>query len=113
MINQFKNFESEYGVSTPKLLRDLYSNNSITKQIPAVFKFKNVGFVLEVRELLDVQDRDNYDVENNRLNFAINSDGFKLLIDLNTENLDILQDEFGDIDFIGIRVKDLLEATCM
>ncbi|VUD69394.1 hypothetical protein TDB9533_04761 [Thalassocella blandensis] len=110
MKNIFNNFETHFGYSIPKALEDLYSDKNITTKIPGTFKFKTVGFVLEIRELLDIKNVENYDVENGRLSFAVNSDGFKLLVDLNSKNMEILQDEFDDIDSIGVTIQDLLDA---
>lgn len=111
MLGELKNFESNFGISFPLELSDFYSKHSKSSAfVPTGFKFSHVLYALEIQYLLDACDIKNHDIENNLCSFAVTTDGYKLLVNLNTENLQVLQNEFGDIDDLGITMKDLLEA---
>ena len=110
MSSDYTIFESHFGFPVPTGLTDLYADKSLSESLPAGFRFKHVRFVLEIQYLLDLQDPKNYSVEHKRLSFAINTDGFELLVDLGNEDLQILQNEYGDIDRLGLTIKDLLSA---
>jgi hypothetical protein len=110
MSNYIENFESYFGFPPPAALLNIFTNNSLMNSLPAGFRFRHVGFPLEIQYLLDISDPKHYDVDHRRLSFAVNTDGFELLVDLNTKDLEILQNEYGDIDNIGITLNDLLNA---
>ena len=103
-------FETAFGYSVPEDVVRLYSDDAIRNMLPVEFRFSRVDFILDIQFLLSLEDSQNYDVGNERLYFAVNSDGNKLLIDLGTEALQVMQEEFGDIDYLGLTVRDLLEA---
>lgn len=103
-------FKSHFDFSAPPNLVALYSSGIFANSLPVGFRFNHVGFVVEVQYLLDVNDPQSDHIKHKRLPFAVTTDGLELMIDLNTENLEILQSEYGDIDNIGITVKDLKEA---
>jgi len=103
-------FESRFGVSMPPVLGELFANVLSKDSFPMGLRLGNVDFVLELQFPLDWADAGNSDPERKHLAFAVTTDGNKLLVDLNTRDLDILQDEHGDIDAIGVSARDLLEA---
>jgi len=110
MSIETQNFESHFGFSLPQIIIDLFTDNEIKRQMPTRFRFNHVAYVLELQYFLDITNSENYDIENGKCRFAVTTDGFELLVDLNSEKLEIFQDEFGDIDSLGISVKDLIEA---
>jgi len=103
-------FQKKMGLPIPAGLEKLYTIKSIVESMPLGFRFSNVGFVLEVQYLLAMSDSKNYDIKNLRFTFAVNTDGHELIVDLNTDTLEILQSEYGDVDSIGVNVNDLLMA---
>lgn len=102
------NFESRFGFPQPAPLKELFTSKA--RRAPVEFSFEHVGFKLEIQYFLDPQDPSNQDPERGYLTFAVTSDGFPLLIDVKQEGLPILQEEFGDIDEIGLSVADLLRS---
>jgi len=103
-------FKSHFGCPVPAAIIDLFSDDAIQNSLPLVFRFSNVPFVLEIQYMLKLDDPQNYDIENKRLSFAVNGDGNTLLVDLGTGDLQIMQDEFGDVDYLGLTIRDLLDA---
>jgi|GEM_PF-6616063 len=101
-------FESHFGFPAPDMLIYFLSDKSLRESLPLVFRFEQVKHILEIQSFLSLDDPENYDVRNKRFAFAVSSDGNKLLVDLKTEDLEILQDESGDIDSLDITIKDLL-----
>ena len=99
-------FERIYGRPLPADLADLYKN-----PVPIRFELRNEKFVVEVQYFLHPEDQSIEDIEKHLYAFAMSSDGFKLLIDLSNEAFPILQNEFGDIDSIGVTLKDLSDAS--
>lgn len=110
MSIEFKTFESRFGFSPPAALVEFLGKLSTWKSFPLVFRFSHLPFILEIQYLLSLGDEQNYDVERKRMAFAVNSDGATLLVDLGTERLDILQEDFGYCDTLGLSVQYLLDA---
>lgn len=104
-------FEDRYGCSAPLPLLTFLNDDSVRASLPAAFILENVGFALEIQYLLDIENPENYDASNKKLTFAMTTDGLELLVDLTDHAGDIYQDEFGDIDHIGISMQDLVSAT--
>ena len=94
----------------PDELLTLVGDPEINKSLPVQFQFEDKEFIVDVMLFLDLDDPENLDSENNRIQFARNGEGFVLLADLETEGLRVMQEEFGDIDYIGVTILDLLEA---
>lgn len=95
----------------PKELVELVCNPQINESLPVQFRFHDKGFIVDVMLFLDLDDPNNFDSENNRLRFARNGEGFFLLVDLSGDALNVMQEEFGDIDFIGVNLMDLVNAN--
>lgn len=110
MLYNKEKFEALLGTPVPPELTSLYTEKSLYESMPLGFRFSHVGFILELQYLLDMSDTKNYDIENKRFSFAVNTDGYELLIDLNNDHIEIYQCEYGDIDSIGLIISDLLEA---
>lgn len=105
-----QNFETEFGFKLPDSIIKLLSDDAFKKKVPIRFRLKEHSFLFEIQYLLDITNVENYNVAEGRIKFAVTPDGFQLLVDLNSEGLDILQDEFGEIDNLGVSIDDLLEA---
>ena len=110
MSIETKTFESHFGFNVPQVIIDLFTDIEVKGLMPTRFRFDHIAYALELQYLLDITNPENFDVANGRCRFAVTTDGFELLVDLNSEKLEILQDEFGDLDSLGISFKDLIEA---
>lgn len=106
-----QNFESEFGFKVPDSIIKLLSDDALIAQMPTRIRFENHSFVLELQYLLDITKVENYDVEKGRFKFAVTTDGLDLLVDLHSPGLDVLQDEFGEVDCLGVSINELLEAV--
>ncbi len=105
-----KIFESEFGFKVPKNIIKLLSDNIFKKGMPVKLQSKQPSFFLELQYLLDIENTENFDVSGKKLKIAVTTDGFELLVDLSSNSLDILQDEFGEIDNLGVTVNDLVTS---
>ena len=92
----------------PKVISRFVSETKTLQ--PLVIKPKNVSWIIEIQSFSDLSSSKNYLSKKNYLRFATTWDGNELLFDLNNENYEILQDERGDIDTLGITVFDLLDC---
>lgn len=98
------------GMPCPQSLLELVDGNLLRDLCPLTVRFTDVEWIFPVFEVADPNDLANYDNENLRYRFARNDDGFPLHIDLSTERLEVLLEEFGDVDSLGIGVADLLDS---
>lgn len=108
--SEFNAFESHFGISPPHTLLTLLSDDVLRRITPVAFDFKHVAFVLEIQHWLDIADPTNLDVANQRVAFAVTTDGFRIHANLANSALDIVQEEFGGFDNIGVTIYDLLIA---
>lgn len=88
----------------------LLNDSDLRKITPVAFDFKHVAFVLEIQYWLDVTDATNLDVVNQRVAFAVTTDGFRIHVSLANSALEIVHEELGDFDNIGVTIHDLLIA---
>jgi len=102
-----KNFEFQ----VPDALEKLLENQAMRAALPASFRFTTVPFTLEIQYLTNLEDQGNYDLDNKRVVFAITTDGHGLVADLSDQELKIMQSEFGDVDYLGITVQNLRDAS--
>jgi hypothetical protein len=99
-------FEELYGRIAPPSLIGLRTDVQ-----PVRFEFDGkFPFVIEIQYFISVDGQSEEDIRRNLFAFAVNTDGHKMLFDVEDENCSILQDEFGDIDSIGVTINDLLTA---
>src|SRR5690348_10210618 len=96
-------FESKFGIMMPESLAALS-----TIKAPVGFRFADKPFVLEIQYFLDLEDQENYDSDARLLAIAVNSDGYVVLV--NVDSLEILQNEGNGADELGLTVGDLLQA---
>ena len=98
------------GSHCPAPLLELVDGNRLRDLCPMTIRFADIDWIFPVYEVSDPNDLSNYDSNNLRYRFALNDDGFPLHIDLSTDRLEILLEEFGDVDKLGICVSDLLDS---
>jgi hypothetical protein len=110
-LKEKETFEKNFGFPVPPSLEALLDVQSLRDALPVRFVFPNERFVYELRKLLSLEDERNYDTEKKQLAFALCTDGHRQIIDLSDESLRLMQDEFGDIDYLGITIQDLLDAS--
>ena len=89
---------------------ELVGDERIKASLPGQFEFADKEGIVDLMEILNLEDESNFDAKHGRIRFARNGDGFFLFVDLNDGNLEIMQEEFGDIYFIDVTLNDLLEA---
>ena len=95
-------------IKLPEKMLKIYQ--LLDEEVPVGFRFNHEQFILEIQYELDFNDQKNYVSNNQYLKFAVNSDGYELLVDLQSVELDILQKENEDVDYLELTVGDLLEA---
>jgi hypothetical protein len=93
----------------PKQLVDLVCDPRINESLPVQFEFEDKEFMVDVLQFLDLDDPSNIDFDNNRIRFALTGECFVLLLELN-DGLEIMLEEFGETDFIGVTLPELLKA---
>jgi hypothetical protein len=86
----------------PEKLKEIY----LIEKIPIDFLLKGRPFVLEVQYLLDVDDINNYD--DGKFAFAVDGNGNKLLVELNSGLFEIYLEESGDVEEIDARLDDII-----
>jgi hypothetical protein len=104
-------FEQNFGIPVPPALGRLLGDDSLRATLPVGYRFAHVSFALEIQYMLSLEEAKNYDVDNKRLAFAVSTDGHELLVDLSDQELRMMQNEFGDVDYIGITIQDLLDGS--
>jgi len=97
-------------LDVPKELLEFTNDKQMTESLPIRLSFSDKEFILEIMLFLDLSDPSNLDNELNYLRFARNGEGFVLLVDLNGDDFKIMQEEFDDIDHIGLTLSDLRKA---
>lgn len=60
---------------------------------------------------MDSSQGKNYDIHAKRLVFAMDTDGYDLLVDLSSEECQLMLRQFGEADHLGLTIQDLLDAT--
>lgn len=100
-------FESEFGFEIPPSLIRFFNDQIVTQKKPIRLGWETQEFVLELQYCLDISDSKCFDIKNKRIKIAVTTDGFDVLVDLGSRNLQVLQDEFGEIDELGLTMDDL------
>lgn len=94
----------------PMAITDLLINSAARNQAPLRFILKDKPFNIKIQYFLDIESIENHNPSNGIIKFAVTTDGFDLLVNTRSEGLDILQDEFGSFDELGISFLDLIDA---
>jgi len=84
---------------------------ALLRNNPFPARFETRRSVIDIQYFLTAEQQKQQDNDNGLFVFAVNTDGFDLIIDTNSKSADIHQREFGDIDFIGITLNNLLKAS--
>jgi hypothetical protein len=84
--------------------------DDLKAQLPLRFILRRRPFNIEIQYFLDITNAENSDVASGLFKFAVTTDGFDLLVNTNSQDLEVLQDEFGFIDSLGISFMELVEA---
>lgn len=107
-------FQTRFGRTPPAGLRKLLADASLRALLPARAELSDT-LVVEIQYFLDIDDHNNWRPEQWWVAFAVNTDGCTLLVDLQSEDEQVLQDEEGNVEAIGVALVDLLRAewhTC-
>ncbi|CAM2005119.1 hypothetical protein [Acanthopleuribacter pedis] len=99
------------GAPIPEDLKTFLEGTFSIAPPPIGLKFNNVEFILEIQYFLDVTCKENYNPKLGYLKFAVTTDGNELIVNLKNDYLSILQSEDGDIDSLGLILKDILNAN--
>lgn len=100
-------FSSVYKVTMPKELSELvdYLDELAT---PCVLELENREEVIEIQYLNALHDQTKSDIALKVFCFAVSYDGWPLVVDVADPTFPVLQYEFGDVDYLGISIKDIL-----
>lgn len=109
----YDNFRSEFGGSPPSPLLEFLSSELVRGSMPARFQADNAEFVVEIQYLLDIDAAANFRPDRRQVAFAVTTDGHDLLVSVDDETCEILQDEFGDVESIGVSISDLISGQCV
>lgn len=110
MVLNYRAFEIAYARDVPMPLKALYENRYLFGLAPIRTTFPNKPFVVEIQYFRPINELNQQDVKRSRFAFAVNSDGFDMLVDLTEDDLPILQREYEAVDRIGLTLVDLLAA---
>jgi len=110
MSCDYSAFERAYGREIPLPLMTLYENQNLARIAPVRFTFRDKPFVVEIQYFRAITDLVEQDVREDRFAFAVNTDGYDVLVDLTKKSLPILQREHGTADSIGVTLIELLAA---
>ncbi|MCB1053838.1 MAG: hypothetical protein H6510_17015 [Acidobacteria bacterium] len=103
-------FEKMFDLEVPLELDRLYRDKDLIESHAVGFKFRDIQFVVEVQYFSDMGNLESYEVEKNYFIFAIDTDGFELIVDVTSPDLEILQREYGKVDAIGVKLGQILTA---
>jgi len=84
---------------------------ALLRNNPFPARFETRRSVIDIQYFLTAEQQKQQDNDNGLFVFAVNTDGFDLIIDTNSKSADIHQREFGDIDFIVDTLRASIEAT--
>lgn len=111
--NSAEYFQAQIGCLPPDGLLELLNSEAIRQAVPVRFHFEQHDWTIEIQHFVNVFDLIHYRPAEKLLTFAINTDGHSYVVDLSNREGMILQDEFGDIESLGITIRDLLNARCV
>jgi len=106
MIIDKEKFEKDYGLQFPNELSKLLENAT-----PSRYEITNRQYLLEIQYFLGNEETETKDIKNNLFPFAINTDGFELLIDFGDKKMPILQREYSELDSIDVTLNELIDAN--
>ncbi len=110
MDNDFSYFEEVVNKPCPDDLKRLYEQ--IVPKYSSAIEFidNSFDFSLEIQYFKSMMDSNNYSIQDSSFCFAVDSDGYRLIIYLNSNQLEIHSEQYGDIVGLDWCVSDLLTA---
>lgn len=111
MENDYRSFEEAYGRSVPAALKALYDDRELLARVPLQLVLPGKPFAVDVQYYRRITDLVADDVACQRFAFAVNSDGWDMLVDLNGPDLPVWQREAGDIDRLDFTLVEFLAAA--
>lgn len=103
-------FERTFGFPVPSALKTLLADACLREALPVAYHFSHVGFLFEIRYRSNLEQEQNYEIHAKRLVFAMDTDGYDLLVDLSSDECQLMLRQFGEADHIGLTIQDLLDA---
>jgi hypothetical protein len=104
-------FEIKHGLKIPRTIVELVCDDGLKNRMPLKFNLADRPFGIEIQYFLDLSNQKFIDSENGLVRFAVTTDGFDLLVNVMSESLEVLQEEFGSIDSLGISFRELVSAN--
>jgi len=111
MVSDCRAFEEAYGREMPPALKALYDDGELLSGVPLRIVLPGRQWVVEIQYFRRATQLVAEDVARQRFAFAVNSDGFDMLVDLNEPDLPVLQREFGDVDHLDFTLVEFLAAA--
>jgi len=106
-------FQENFGLTMSQDIVDFFYNTTLQEELPITYQFKHVDFILEVQYFLNITAQKSSDLKGWKLPFAVTSDGYELQADLSTEKLEVFQNEYGDLDSLGVSIKDMIDVNAV
>ncbi|GGB22075.1 hypothetical protein [Agarivorans gilvus] len=103
--------QQQFDGEKPQAMVEFLNRFELEGELPVSFLSEEGVFLLSIQYLIEDCWNNSFDHERKLLRFGVNTDGWDLLINIDDDQLDILQDEMGDIDSIDITIFDLLDAN--
>jgi hypothetical protein len=103
--------QQKFDGEKPQAMVEFLKCFGLKGKLPASFLSQEGVFLLSIQYLIEDCWDKSFDQNKKLLKFGVNTDGWDLLVNTDDEQLDILQDEMGDIDSIDITIFDLLGAN--
>lgn len=103
-------FRPRFGCEPPPGLLELLGHRAIRDALPAAFRIAGANFIVEIQHFLDIDDPSSFRPGRGLLAFAVTADGCDLLVEAHDPQGRIFQEECGEVDGLGISLRDLLHA---
>lgn len=112
MADEFRAFEQAYGCTIPVALKSLYEDRELLARAPRRIVVPGKPFAVVIqyyRHLTDYLVAE--DVARHWFAFAVNDDGWDMLVDLTGPDLPVLQREAGEVDPLDFTLAEFLAAA--
>jgi hypothetical protein len=111
MADDSRAFVEAYGRVVPPALKALYDDRELLASAPHRIALPGKPFAVEVQYYREVTDLIAEDVAGQRFAFAVDWDGWDMLVDLNGPDLPVLRREAGEIDRLEFTLVEFLAAA--
>src|SRR4051812_39556670 len=95
----------------PAALKALYDDRELLASAPLRIALAGKPFVVEIQYFRRIGEIVAEDVTRQRFTFAVSSDGFDMLVELNERDLPVWQREYGDVDCLDFTLVEFLAAA--